>query len=142
MGEPQRKSMPRTIRQAVENELMNFPVRKKRLELLKEEIYHSGNRELSDMPRGSNVHSITERKALELNTDEILWLEKRIRQMNSVMESLTPEERQIVQVRYFENRYTHEGTRMELNITSARAYYGKRDRILEQFAYALGYWYM
>ena len=133
--------IPKDIRQAVERELSNYPARQKRLQLLKEEIEQSGNRELSGMPIHHSGESVTERKALELCSSEILFLERRCRQIREGMDLLDTEERRLVELKYFCRRFTHEGVKEQM-VMSNREYFVTRDRVVEKIAYILGLWFL
>ena len=134
--------LPKDIRRAVEKELTNYPIRLKRLEILKEEVMNSGNRELSGMPIHHSGESVTERKALELCSSEILFLEKRCKQIREGLELLDDEERRLVELKYFCRKFTHDGVMAEMNISKRERYFITRNRILEKIAYITGMWYL
>ena len=134
--------IPKDIRQAVERELSNYPARQKRLQLLKEEIEQSGNRELSGMPIHHSGESVTERKALELCSSEVLFLERRCRQIREGLQLLDAEERRLVELKYFCRRFTHDGVMGEMGIGKRNNYFYMRNKILERFAYIMGIWYL
>lgn len=134
--------LPQDIRRAVEMELTNYPIRLKRLELLKDEVMNSGNRELSGMPIHHSGESVTERKALELCSSEILFLEKRCRQIREGLELLDDEERRLVELKYFCRKFTHDGVMAEMNFSKRGRYFITRNRILEKIAYITGMWHL
>lgn len=126
----------------IESELYCYHESKKYLEELREEIIESSAaQEIGVAVQSGTTGDTTGNKAVKLaSSREILEVKRRLRAIEKVLGLLENNERKLklVQMKYFERRYTDIGISMELDI-SERTFYNWRKEIIRLIAEQLGW---
>lgn len=126
----------------IESELYCYNESKKYLDELREEILEgSATQDLGVLVQNGVIGNPTANKAIKLtNSREILEVERRLRAIEKVLKLLENDERKLrlVQMKYFERRYTDIGIALELDI-SERTFYNWRREIIRLIGEQLGW---
>jgi len=122
----------------IEAELYDYPQTKQAIEELKEDIIEEAP-VLDDV--GGNTHRVsnpTLSKTMRLVTNRRLArMEQTVAAIDRVLNSLDPDRRRLVELKYFEKRLANAGVAMELNISDA-TFYRWRNEIILLVAVELG----
>ena len=126
----------------IESELYCYHESKKYLEELREEIIDSSTtQEIGAAIQSGSTGDTTGNKATKLaGSREILEVERRLRAIEKVLAILEKDDKKLrlVQMKYFERRYTDIGISMELGI-SERTFYNWRKEIIRLIGQQLGW---
>jgi len=102
----------------VQTELSSYEETKKDLEELKAEIAETRAIDTAEERRGSSIGNPTENKAASIITNKRLRrMEETIRAIEVVFNSLPPEKKRLVKMKYWDRRYTDFGIANELFIS-------------------------
>ena len=127
---------------SIESELYCYHESKKYLEELREEIIEgSAIQEVGIAVQSGTIGNVTMNKAIKLTSSrEILEVERRLRAIEKVLSLLERDEKRLrlVEMKYFERRYTDIGIALELDI-SERTFYNWRKEIIKLIAEQLGW---
>lgn len=127
---------------SIESELYCYYESKKYLEEMREEILEgSSGQEIGVAVQSGTIGNTTMNKAIKLaSSREILEVERRLRAIDKVLGLLERDEKKLrlVQMKYFERRYTDIGIALELDI-SERTFYNWRKDIIKLIAEQLGW---
>lgn len=131
--------IPRHIFRYIEGELYDYPINYKKLIALKSDYYNSTPQGDGSGIRGNSQASMTESKVMQiLNDREVQRLERSVRALEDVIDTLSPDEMKLLNLKYFRNTHTNEGVRLELHIASTRTYYTLKNNIIRKIAVRYG----
>ncbi len=126
----------------IEAELYCYHESKRYLEDLREEILEgSATQEVGMAVQSGTTGDTTMNKAIKLTSSrEILECERRIRAIEKVLKMLEKDDKKLrlVQMKYFQRKYTDIGIAMELDI-SERTFYNWRKEAIRLIAEQLGW---
>ncbi len=122
----------------VERKLKDYRTSKQLIEEYerqREEILHSTHRKEAGIPEGEGIGMPTENKAIQmLQLEQKAAMERFwVRAIDDTMMILSPEDKRLVELRYFDGYLTNAGVARELSISS-REYYRRRRKIMYSFA--------
>lgn len=125
----------------IEAELYNYKSTKKELEDMKEDIINSSA--YSEVAVQSSPGNSTQSKAIQLMSSAVLReMERRISAIDNTISILErcpePRKLRLMQMKYFESRFTDTGIWQELNIERATFYRWRRE-VISLIADKLGY---
>ena len=126
----------------IESELYCYKESKKYLDELREEIIEgSAAQEAGVAVQSGTTSNVTMNKAIKLASSiEMLEVERRLRAIEKVLGLLEKDDKKLrlVQMKYFERRYTDIGIALELSI-SERTFYNWRKYIIQLIGQQLGW---
>lgn len=137
-----RKRIEKSNFKTIEAELYCYHETKKYLEELREEILESSaTQEIGVAVQSGTTGDTTGNKAIKLaSSREILEVDRRMRSIEKVLNLLKNDEKKtrLVEMKYFERRYTDIGIALKLGI-SERTFYNWRREIIKLIGEQLGW---
>lgn len=139
--------MKKAVFRYVEAELYDYPYTKRDIESIREDIIESGRTlegfltealRLGTIPCGGTPSDPTAHKAIRLLTNRRLKrMEETVAAIERVLARLPAEKKRLVELKYWDGRYTDKGIIQQLNI-SERTYYRWRREIVLAVAIEMG----
>ena len=131
--------MRRAVFRYIEAELYDYPLLKREICALREDIIDSEDRPSVYGKRPDNrPGDPTGHKGLRLLTNRRLKrMEETVRAISSVVDRLPPEKKRLIELKYWDGRYTDTGVIGQLHI-SRRTYFYWRRQIVEAIAVEMG----
>lgn len=126
------------VKRYIETEIKFYHETKKEYEQLVNDIIESSGGNDSDGSSSSIGGSVTEYKAMALvSNPRLSHMEKTMKAIERTINSLEPDQKRFISMKYWENRYTMDGIAVELKYNK-RTLYKWRDKICMDVAKDLG----
>lgn len=129
--------IPYHIKEYIKNELYSYVDNKNLIEELRRDTLEEGTLPPDGQPRGNQVSSPTERKAIKLtSTRTLLIAEKKVKQIEKARNRLIPEEQEIVDIIFIKG-HSQIYAQMHDNI-SKDSYYNAMNKMIYYTAVEYG----